>query len=108
MHASKVPTRVDKADEIYYKVIPERIDENGNKEFCKEIFERAAHFKPVSNDEQMWTRMTFTLFSLMVSGSIFASYSPITFYGIFVYGIGSAIKPIFLYNTWCGFIYEVT
>lgn len=44
----------------------------------------------------------------MVSGSVFATFSPMTFYTSFVLLIGSFIKPVFLFNTWCGFTYEVT
>jgi len=44
----------------------------------------------------------------MISGSIFATFSPMTFYTMVVYGAASVIKPAFTFNTWKGFIYEVT
>jgi len=100
VHASQNPTRIDKADEIYYKVNPE--------DDCSEVFPRPPNFVEVNNADQQWRRVRFTLFSLMISGSVFAKFSPMSFYTGFVLLVGSFIKPAFLYNTWCAFTYEVT
>jgi len=48
------------------------------------------------------------LFSVLVSSSLLAAYSPATFYGAIVYWAGTAIRPIFIYRTWKGWIYECT
>ena len=61
-----------------------------------------------TSDTTTWGRLTVTLFSVLVSSSILAAYSPSTFYGTIVYLAGSAIRPIFLFGTWKGWIYECT
>jgi hypothetical protein len=45
---------------------------------------------------------------MMVSASIFASFNVTTFYTTFVLLLGAKIRPIFLYSTWKGFLYETT
>lgn len=61
-----------------------------------------------SGSSNSWTRVTLTLFSVLVSSSLLAAYSPTTFYATIVYVAGGAIRPIFIYSTWKGWIYEVT
>jgi len=61
-----------------------------------------------SSYDSTWGRLTVTLFSVLVSSSVLAAYSPSTFYGTIVYLAGSAIRPIFLFGTWKGWIYECT
>lgn len=56
----------------------------------------------------LWQSLKVTLFSVFVSASILASYSPSTFYGGVVYLVSGVIRPIFLYGTWKGWIYECT
>lgn len=51
--------------------------------------------------------MTFTLFSVLVSSSLLAAYSPTTFYASVTYLAGGALRPILLFGTWKGWIYEV-
>lgn len=64
--------------------------------------------KPKHDDLSQWTRLQFTLFSMLVSSSIFAAYSVGTFYGGIVYLVGSQIRLIFIYGTQRAFIYEIT
>ena len=56
----------------------------------------------------LWFRVTFTLFSMMVSASVFASFNVTTFYTTVVLVLGSQLRPIFLFGTWKGFVYETT
>jgi len=60
------------------------------------------------NASNTWTKLTVTLFSVLVSSSLLAAYSPSSFYLSIVYLAGTAIRPIFLFGTWKGWIYEVT
>lgn len=55
-----------------------------------------------------WTRLQFTLFSMFVSSSIFASYSVGTFYTVFLYALGPTLRAAFLYSTFKSFLYEIT
>jgi hypothetical protein len=43
---------------------------------------------------------------LLVSASIFAGYNPSTFYSVVVIGASTVLRPVFLYNTWRGYLYE--
>jgi hypothetical protein len=56
----------------------------------------------------LFGRLTVTLFSVLVSSSLLAAYSPSSFYLTIVYVAGSAIRPIFLFGSWKGWIYETT
>lgn len=58
-------------------------------------------------NSQIWQRVKFTLFSMMVSASFFASYNPTTFYAGVVYLASTTLRPVFLYNTWRGYLYEL-
>jgi hypothetical protein len=55
-----------------------------------------------------WTRLSFVLFSVLVSSSFLASYSPTTFYTVITLYVGGFIRTIFLFGPWTGFIYEIT
>ena len=44
----------------------------------------------------------------MVSGSLFKAFSIKTFYTSVVLVLGGMIRPIFLYGTWTGWVYETT
>jgi predicted DNA-binding transcriptional regulator len=50
----------------------------------------------------------FTLFSMMVSASIFASFNITTFYTTIVIVAGSSIRPLLMFGSWTGFVYETT
>ena len=45
---------------------------------------------------------------MMVSASIFAGFNVTTFYTTVVLVLGSTLRPIFLYGTWRGWVYETT
>jgi hypothetical protein len=47
------------------------------------------------------------MFSVLVSSSLLAAYSPTTFYASVTYLAGGALRPILLFGTWKGWIYEV-
>ena len=57
---------------------------------------------------ELWTRLTLTLFSVLVSGSLLAAYSPTTFYASIVYVASTTLRPIFIFGSWRGWIYETT
>merc|ERR1739848_506303 len=84
---------------MYYEVDPYT---------CEPLLPRPPGFKDKAKDEEVWTRIKFTLFSTMVSASIFASFNPTTFYTGVVLIIGTQLRPIFIYGTWTGWVYETT
>jgi len=45
---------------------------------------------------------------MLVSASFLASYTPGTFYAMVLFSISAAVRPIFIYFNWCGFVYETT
>lgn len=45
---------------------------------------------------------------MMVSASIFAGFSITTFYTTIVIVAGSSIRPVLMFGTWTGFVYEST
>jgi len=61
-----------------------------------------------NSNSNTWGKLTLTLFSVLVSSSLLAAYSPATFYMSIVYLAGGIIRPIFIFSTWKGWIYEVT
>ena len=60
------------------------------------------------HDNVIWYRVKFTLFSMMVSASLFASFNITTFYTTVVLVLGSSLRAAFMFGTWTGFIYELT
>jgi len=70
--------------------------------------ELAAFLAAEHDDDYAWARVTLVLFSTLVSASIFASFNVTTFYTSVVLILGTQIKPIFLYGTWRGWVYEIT
>lgn len=61
-----------------------------------------------NEDDVIWHRVKLTLFSMMISASIFAGFDVTTFYTTVVLVLGSSLRPIFLYGTWRGWVYETT
>lgn len=61
-----------------------------------------------NNSGFKWARLRFALFSMLVSSSFLAGYSVTTFYTAVVLVVGNAIRGIFLFGPWTGFIYEIT
>lgn len=49
-----------------------------------------------------------TLFSVLVSGSLLAAYSPTTFYLTVVLMASTALRPVFIFGTWTAWVYECT
>lgn len=60
------------------------------------------------NDRNLYTRFSFTLFSMFVSGSFLAGYSVKSFYIIVAYGLSGTVRLSLLFGTWKGFLYEIT
>ena len=62
------------------------------------------------DNEVIWSRLKFTLFSMMVSSSFFASYSVTTFYTGVVLATATMLRSayVFIYPTYMGFLYETT
>lgn len=58
--------------------------------------------------EGVFMRLTLTLFSVLVSSSLLAAYNPTTFYASIVYVASGTIRPILIYGSWKGWIYECT
>jgi len=98
---------------VSYKYEPSSWTEEDRKEMlvdpvtCKRLNGQPG--KTTKDYEQgTWGKLYVTLFSVLVSSSLLAAYSPSTFYATIVYVAGSAIRPIFLFGTWKGWIYECT
>jgi len=60
------------------------------------------------DNEVIWNRVKFTLFSMMVSASFFASYNVTTFYTGVTIIVANILRPAFLFSTYMGFLYEAT
>ena len=57
---------------------------------------------------QVWERVKFTLFSMMVSSSFLASYSVTTFYTGVVVMISTLLRPNLIFYFFMAFLYETT
>jgi len=55
-----------------------------------------------------WGQLTFVLFSVLVSSSFLATMSPVVFYTSITLIVGQLMRPILIFGTWKGFVYEVT
>jgi hypothetical protein len=55
-----------------------------------------------------WITFRMTLFNLLVSGSILSSFNLQTFYTTIVLVISSYMRPICMFYSWCGWIYEAS
>jgi hypothetical protein len=60
------------------------------------------------DNEVIWTRVKFTLFSMMVSASFFASYNVTTFYTGVTVLVAQLLRPNLLFASFMGFLYETT
>lgn len=74
----------------------------------KELAEELTSNDQTLYDDVVWYRVKFTLFSMMVSASIFASFNITTFYTTIVIVAGSSIRPLLMFGSWTAFIYEST
>lgn len=88
------------------KVNPETCEDSTGAPRSPELEEWVKNWK--NEDDVIWNRVKLTLFSMMVSASIFAAFDVTTFYTTVVLVLGSSLRPIFLYGTWRGFVYETT
>lgn len=110
MHARQAPT-VRPASELPYlevnpvNCIPIRAPPANASALAREQTGAGTVDSSATSD---WERLTMTLFSVLVSGSLLAAYSPTTFYGTIVYVASTTLRPIFIYGTWRGWIYETT
>ena len=59
-------------------------------------------------DERVWTRVTLTILSMMVSASVFASYNVTTFYSTVTLIVGGQVRLAFIYHTFMAWQYEIT
>lgn len=57
---------------------------------------------------QVWERIKFTLFSMMVSASILAGYNVTTFYTGVVLVLAGILRPNLIFSIHMGFLYETT
>jgi len=63
---------------------------------------------PSNANDATWVRVEFTLFSMLVSASLFAAYNITTFYSAVVLTAGGAIRIALIFNTFMGWMYETT
>lgn len=82
------------------------IDEDGK--FVENSYNGTNFYKPKEEDHTRWTRLKFTLFSMFVSSSFFASYSVMAFYTVFLYGLAPKLRAMFLFSSWKAILYEIT
>lgn len=61
-----------------------------------------------TDDRKLYTRFSFTLFSMLVSGSFLAGFSVKTFYLTVAYVASGTVRINLIFSTWKGFVYEVT
>jgi len=64
--------------------------------------------KPTEAEVRTWGQLTFVLFSVLVSSSFLATMSPLVFYTSITLIVGQLMRPILIFGTWKGFVYEVT
>ena len=60
------------------------------------------------NKHVVWERVSFTLFSLLVSGSFLASYNLTSLYTGVVVLLGQSLRIALIWPTYKGHIYEIT
>merc|ERR1712147_72119 len=62
----------------------------------------------IKHGESNWIRFRITFLSLLVSNSFLASYSMKGFYFLIIFAISSFVKPICMFSTFMGWLYEAT
>lgn len=72
----------------------------------KEYSENFEANEPAENEN--WIRFKFTLINLIVTSSIIAAYNMQTFYTTVVMVASSTLKPICMFFSYTGTLYEVT
>jgi hypothetical protein len=60
------------------------------------------------DNEVVWARLKFTLFSMMASASIFAGYSVTTFYTGVTIVVANLLRPNLIMSTYMAFLWETT
>lgn len=60
------------------------------------------------DNEVIWDRLKFTLFSMMVSASVLASYSVTTFYTGVTIAVATLLRPMLITSTYMAFLWETT
>lgn len=59
-------------------------------------------------EDGVWTAITFTLFNMQVATGFLATFTPMTFYAVLVYGLSATVRVSLITNTWMGYTYDVT
>ena len=115
VNESEEPTIIPSNEEKYMLVDPQTCESVHKKSETEKAWGDLSTEMSVNPDSEgttydkvVWDRVKFTLFSLMVSASIFASFNVTTFYTTVVLVLGTQLRPIFLYGTWRGWVYETT
>mmetsp|Transcript_21579 Transcript_21579/g.33229 ORF Transcript_21579/g.33229 Transcript_21579/m.33229 type:complete len:357 (-) Transcript_21579:33-1103(-) len=128
MHDVRMVYKCDKTWELYSKGNPtsynstERQHNIVNPETCQYINDQGEHdhktVDEILKEEEErsekewqsngWDRFKLTLFSMLVSSSFLASYNPSTFYTSVVLIISTMLRPVFIFGSWKGWIYEAT
>ena len=55
-----------------------------------------------------WESIKLILFSMLVSTSFLATYTPETFYTLVVMVTATTFRPVLIYSTWCSIVWECT
>jgi len=108
IQGSSTPSKIGGIIDQYMEVDPETcIPLNMPAEGTQEELEfNQAKENMMTN--QIWERVKFTLFSMMVSASLFAAYNVTTFYTGVVLVVSTMLRPNLIFSTFMGFLYETT
>ena len=85
----------------------EKIHDNVTDFIVENQMTREEYFE-FKREEGPWGPMIFKLFSLKVAGGFLAGYTPIALVAAIVYLLSGNIRFILIFDTWTGFLEEVT
>lgn len=57
-------------------------------------------FYAILREEGHWSPIAFTVFSMQVATGFLASFTPMTFYAVLVYGLSATVRLAFIFSTW--------
>lgn len=100
--ASQEATVIPKIDEEAHEVNPETC------EFINKDLQKGGKDEKTTEMTKVWGQLSFVLFSVLVSSSFLATMSPIVFYTSITLMVGTLMRPILIFGTWKGFVYEAT
>lgn len=113
VQASAEPTAFGSTEDPWMIVDPatcepiRKLNASSSAEDRKAAYQAQVSMQRYDN-EVIWTRVKFTLFSMMVSASFFASYNVTTFYTGVTVIVAGLLRPNFIFASFMGFLYETT